>query len=57
VLYRTADGKRLQSLRKMTHVYGAVWNSDSNRLAIVGVPKNGASAMHHVEELIIYSVH
>jgi len=57
VLYRTADGKRLQSLRKMTYVYGAVWNSDSNRLAIVGVPKNGASAMHHVEELIIYSVH
>ena len=56
MLYRTADGERLQSLRKMTYVYGAVWKSDSSRFAIVGVPMTGASAMHHVEELVIYSV-
>lgn len=56
VLYRTADGKRLQSLRKMTYVYGAVWSAESNRFAVIGVPVTGASPMHHAEELVIYSV-
>jgi hypothetical protein len=56
VLYRTADGKRIQSLRKMAYVYEAVWSPESNRFAIVGVPMTGASPMHHLEELIVYSV-
>lgn len=56
VLYRTADGKRLQSLGKMASVYEAVWSLESNRFAIVGVPMTGASPVHHVEELVIYSV-
>jgi hypothetical protein len=56
VLYRTADGKRLKSLRKMAYVYEAVWSPESNRFAIVGVPMTGASAMHHLEQLVIYSV-
>lgn len=56
VLYRTADGKRLQSLQKMARVYEAVWSSLSNRFAIAGIPVTGASARHHVEELVIYSV-
>jgi hypothetical protein len=55
VLYRTADGKRLQSLRKMASVYEAVWSLESNRFAVAGVPMTGADAMHHVEELVIYS--
>lgn len=56
VLYRTADGKRQQSFRKMAKVYDAVWSPESNRIAIVGIPMTGASAMNHVEELVVYSV-
>ena len=56
VLYRTADGKRLESLPRMALAYGAVWSPESNRFAIVGVPMAGSRATHHVEELVIYSV-
>ncbi len=56
VLYRTSDGKKLESLPKMAVVYDAVWSSESNRFAIVGVPVTGANAMNHREELVIYSV-
>jgi hypothetical protein len=56
VLYRTADGKRLESFPKMAAVYDAVWSPESNRFAIVGVPVTGASAMNHREELVVYSV-
>ena len=56
VLYRTADGKKVESLPPMALAYDAVWNPESNRFAIVGVPADGASAMNHREELIVYSV-
>lgn len=56
VLYRTADGKPVESLPKMFAAYNAVWSPKSNRFAIVGVPTSGASAVHHIEEVVIYSV-
>jgi hypothetical protein len=56
VLYRTADGKRLESLRKMALVNGAVWSSQSNRFAIAGVASDGLNAMRHREELVVYSL-
>jgi hypothetical protein len=55
VLYRTADGKTLVSLRKMGEVYGAVWSPDSRRFAVVGLPI-GSGALNHHEELAVYSV-
>jgi hypothetical protein len=55
-VYRTADGRQLQILPKMVLVSGAVWNQESNRFAIAGVPLAGASAVRHAEELVIYSV-
>jgi WD40-like Beta Propeller Repeat len=55
-LYRAADGKQLASLPRMALAYGALWSPESNRFAIVGVPMAGASATHHMEELVIYSV-
>jgi hypothetical protein len=55
-LYRTADGKRVEALPKMFAVYNAVWSPKANRFAMVGVLKSGASAIHHLEELITYSV-
>lgn len=56
VLYRTADGKRLDSLPRMALAYGAVWDPESTRFAIVGVPMGSASPAHHSEELVVYSV-
>jgi hypothetical protein len=56
VLYRTSDGKRLESLRNMALAYGAVWSPQSNRFAIVGTPPDGLNAMHHREELVVYSI-
>jgi len=56
VLYRTADGKRLESLPRMARADEAVWSLDSSRFAIVGVPIAGAKPTHHVEQLIVYSV-
>ena len=56
VLYRTADGKRVESLRRMARVFEAVWSPEASRFAFVGVPLDGASARHHAEELTVYSV-
>jgi hypothetical protein len=56
VLYRTADGKKVESLPKMAITYEAVWSLQSNRFATVGVPLAGASAMNHHEELDVYSI-
>lgn len=56
VLYRTADGKRLDSLPKMSAAYEAVWSPESNRFAIVDLPTATAGATHYAEELVVYSV-
>lgn len=56
VLYRTADGKRVESFPKMAAVYGAVWSPQSSRFGIIELPIAGASAMNHREELVVYSV-
>jgi hypothetical protein len=56
VLYRTADGKKVESLPKMAITYEAVWSLESNRFATVGVPLAGASALNHREELVVYSI-
>ena len=56
VLYRTADGKQIESFPKMALVYDAFWSSQSNRFGIVELPMTGASAVNHREELAVYSV-
>jgi len=56
VLYRTADGKRIERFRRMAQVYEAVWSPDGKRFAMIGVPLEGANPRRHVEELVIYSV-
>jgi hypothetical protein len=56
VLYRTADGKRIESFPKMAVVYDAFWSPQSNRVGIIELPMTGASAMNHREELVVYSV-
>jgi len=56
VLYRTADGKRMESFPKMAVVYDAFWSPQSNRFGIIELPMAGASAMNHREQLVVYSV-
>lgn len=56
VLYRLADGAKLASLPRMVEPYAVAWSPRANRFAIVAL--TGAStARHHVEELLIYSIH
>jgi hypothetical protein len=57
VLYRTSDGKRLEILPKMALTYEASWSPDSKEFVIIGVPMVGASPVHHIEQMIVYSVH
>lgn len=56
VLYRTSDGKPLESLPKLAWVYDAIWSPESNRFATIEVPKAGASPLHHVEQIAVYSI-
>ncbi len=56
VLYRTVDGKRIESFPEMAVVYDAFWSPQSNRFGIIELPMAGASAMNHREELVVYSV-
>ena len=56
VLYRTSDGKLVDSLPKMAWVYEATWSADSREFATIGVPMAGVSPMHHIEQITVYSI-
>jgi hypothetical protein len=53
VVYQAASGKKLHSLPKMATTLEAVWSRDSKRLAVVGVPSEGAV---YREELSVVSL-